>query len=116
MLQYKRVFDPKSVSSRLCVWLAIFTGLWGLAYSLLAWVPCVPVHMYWDRTPTSTQTCFAFGSLNPDVFAGTYESHSVINMVLDLVVLAIPVPLYFRTGTQWKTRMALVALLFMGVV
>lgn len=67
----------------------------GLVYSPLAWIPCIPVNMFWGRTPISEQTCFAYGSLVPEVFSGTYESHTGINMALDLIVLTIPVPLYF---------------------
>ena len=116
LLQYMRVFERKSLSSRLCVCVAVFTGLWGLVYSILAWVPCVPVAAYWTRTPTSIQTCFAFGSLDPFVFSGTYISHTAINLVLDLIVLAMPVPLYFRPGTLPRTRLALIGLLCMGGV
>jgi hypothetical protein len=116
LLQYLRIFERQSFSHHLCVGVGVFTALWGLAYSILGWVPCVPVYMFWQRTPQTTQTCFAFGSLNPDQFAGTFISHSAINMALDLVVLAIPMPLYFRTGTSRRTRLALLGLLALGGV
>ena len=72
--------------------------------------------MYWDRTMTTEQSCFAYGSLDPDIFSGTYVSHTGINMALDLIVLAIPMPLYFNNATEWKTRIALGAVFFMGGV
>lgn len=121
LLQYLRVIDRRSlVARRLCAGLIVFVSLWGTAYSVLGWFPCLPVHMFWDRTAATTAaeaTCFAYGSLKPDAFSATYESHSAVNMALDLTVLAMPMPLFLSTDAQRrKTRLALVAILAMGAM
>ena len=116
LLQYLRIFERGTTVNLFCKVVAVFTLLWGVAYSILGWVPCVPVYMYWSRTPKDNPRCFAYGSLVPHEFSGTYESHTAINMALDLIVLAIPVHLYFKSGVAWQTRNALAVLLFMGGV
>ena len=96
----------------------MFTALWGTAYSVMAWVPCVPVRSYWDRAywPNEKVECYAYGSQLVSVFKATYESHAAVNMTLDLLVMALPVPLYFQLDTPLKTRMALVGILVMGAL
>ncbi len=112
MFQYLRVYRPGTAIHRACIGITVFIALWGLAYAFLAWAPCFPVHTYWDQTPDAR--CYGFGASGPREFTGTYMSHAVVNMVLDILVLAIPVPLYFEKSTVRKTRIGLLVLLFMG--
>ena len=116
LLQYTRVYDRGTALNTASKILTVFSAIWGMAYSIIAWVPCIPVHMFWDRTPTSNATCFGYGSLIPAEFAATYESHSGVNMVLDILILAIPIPIYFKASTRSKSRVALSTLLLMGAM
>lgn len=59
-------------------------------------------------------TCYGYGSLNAETFFATYSSASLINMILDIIILLIPVPLYFRKCTEPRTKMGLLGLLVMG--
>ncbi|KAI3553261.1 hypothetical protein CABS01_10236 [Colletotrichum abscissum] len=113
LFQYLRIFDRPSFLRSLCIYLIIFVSLWATAYSFLGWVPCVPVAAYWNWTIPATR--WAYGSLNSDIFSGTYESHSSVNFALDVLVLAIPVPLYFRPQQSLKSKLRLLALLVIGI-
>ncbi|KAI1343254.1 hypothetical protein F5Y15DRAFT_228860 [Xylariaceae sp. FL0016] len=114
LLQYQRVFDRGFFMHRLITCLIVFVALWGFTYSFLAWVPCVPVWEYWIADEGAT--CYAFGAPSPGPFVATYESHTAINMLLDVMVLLIPLPLYFKEGTSFQTRMRLTGLLSMGTL
>lgn len=59
----------------------VFVSLWGLAYGLLGWIPCVPVSAYWNLTKPAVR--FAYGSLYVEPFVVTYTSMTASNMVLD---------------------------------
>lgn len=113
LFQYLRIFD-RGNTRMLCIIVLVITCLWGMAYSLLAWFPCKPIYGYWDWS--KSEQCWAFASLDPNEFFATYASHAVINMVLDFVVLAIPMPLYFRKTTSWPTRRRLLMLLCAGTL
>ncbi|TID06080.1 hypothetical protein CH35J_000277 [Colletotrichum higginsianum] len=113
LFQYLRIFDQPSFSRRLCIFTIIFTSLWSLTYSFLGWVPCLPVRAYWDWSVPATR--WAYGSLTPEIFSATYESHSAINVALDLLVLAIPIPIYFETNVPFKSKLGLLALLAIGI-
>ncbi|KAH6659913.1 hypothetical protein BKA67DRAFT_641088 [Truncatella angustata] len=112
LLQYLRVFPRSSVIWRFTLGTAIFTAVWGLAYSFIAWVPCFPVRSFWEA-PADAK-CYGYGSSIPSQFVGTYESHTAINMILDFIVLIIPLPLLWKEGTNLKQRMRVLGLLIMG--
>ncbi|KAI1658582.1 hypothetical protein F4813DRAFT_38877 [Daldinia decipiens] len=114
LLQYLRVFDQAVFIRRFVIALAVFTALWGFAYSFLAWVPCVPIHDFWAKGGGGP-TCYGYGSPYARTFAATFESHAAINMVLDIVVLIIPLPLIFKDGSTVNARVRLAALFSMGI-
>jgi hypothetical protein len=112
LFQYLRLFKNDPRIRWLCIGLSVFTSLWGFAYSFMAWFPCFPIQGYWTWTLQSH--CYGYGSLNANTFFGTYSSASLINMLLDIIILIIPIPLYFRKDTQQRTKLGLLGLLFMG--
>lgn len=113
LFQYLRIFD-RGRMRLFCIALIVLVGLWGTAYTLLAWFPCSPVYGYW--TWTESNTCWAYGSIRAAEFYATYTSHAVLNMVFDFIVLAIPIQLYFRHDTIRSARIRLLALLSMGTL
>ncbi|KAI1080529.1 hypothetical protein F5B20DRAFT_539645 [Whalleya microplaca] len=112
LLQYLRIYQRGSFVYRFSMFLVVFIGLWGFSYSFLAWVPCIPVRQYWDAEEGAL--CYAYASQDAGPFAATYQSHTIINMVLDLLVLSIPFPLFFKEGQTTAARIRLVGLLSMG--
>jgi hypothetical protein len=113
LFQYTRLFAPTSVIHRVCKLLIVFTALWGFAYGFIAWFPCFPVQNFWLGTG---EHCYGYGSSDAGPFVATFETHSSINMLLDMLVLTLPIPLYFERGTTSRTRVGLVGLLLVGVL
>jgi len=112
LLQYLRIFDRGTPVHRLCIGLSGLVILWGLGFSVMAWAPCFPVHAYWDLQPADAK-CYGFGDGSNRT---AYVLHTAINMLFDMVVLAIPATLYIGKIAQSKTRIGMLILLFMGVL
>ncbi|KAI4869092.1 hypothetical protein F4820DRAFT_464640 [Hypoxylon rubiginosum] len=112
--QYLRIFEVGSRARLICWAGLVISGLWGIAFSFCALFPCFPVSGFWDWT--SPARCYGFGSKIPSEIAGTFAGHTGSNVVLDAMVLAIPVPLYFRKSTAGKQRVGIGLLLLLGVI
>ncbi|CAK7204611.1 hypothetical protein SEUCBS139899_007369 [Sporothrix eucalyptigena] len=114
----------------ICQMLIVIVALWGVTFSFLAWVPCLPVNTYWDSVTDFVQsssggigtgTCYGFG-ISTD--RTTFIAHTAINMALDICVLAVPVPLYLGNTlaqsantvvtSRLRTRAGVIVLLFLG--
>jgi len=115
LFQYLRMFERGTKSRYITIIFIYITAAWGIAYSFLAWVPCIPVSAFWDIAAT-TETRWAFGSRDPETFARSFESHVSINVALDLIVFAIPIPLFLKAGLRAKSRASLFGLFIMGVL
>ncbi|ETS82044.1 hypothetical protein PFICI_07046 [Pestalotiopsis fici W106-1] len=92
----------------------VITGLWGTAYSFMAFFPCFPPSAYWDLSFDKEGLCYGYGALTPDEFYATYSSASYSNMFLDIIILAIPIHLYFKPGTDTRSKLGLLGVLTMG--
>lgn len=112
LLQYLRVYGRGHPMWRFTFIVVVFTALWGVAYSFIAWVPCFPVRGFWGAATGAT--CYGYGSPVASQFVGTYESHTAINMILDFLVLLIPLPLLVREGSTLKQKLRILGLLIMG--
>lgn len=99
-----------------CYVLLTVCSLWGVAFSILAWVPCTPVSNFWSvLIPDSEkQSCFGYGALTRGQFVETFLGHAGFNMGLDLLVLSLPVHLYFDTNGMGVNKMGLGGLLSGG--
>ncbi|KAK8070425.1 hypothetical protein PG997_010628 [Apiospora hydei] len=113
LFQYLRIYREGKMRTA-CIVVMVITALWGAAYTFMAVVPCFPIQKYW--TLTLPGKCYGFGSLNPPVFYAMYASSAAMNMTLDLVVLALPVPFYFDKNTPVKSKLGLVGLFCMGII
>lgn len=114
LFQYLRIYDKGSKFYIATLAIIVFTGLWGLAYSIIGWVPTVPVAGFWKLDMPATR--YGYGSLWVESFVGTYESHAAINMLLDAVVLAIAVPMFFKQGMRKNSYWGLLGLFVLGGV
>lgn len=115
LCQYLRIYERGSAIRLSCVFLIVTIGLWGAAFSFMAWVPCFPVSAYWDVTPDAppSGSCYGFGLT---LERTTFVAHTSLNMVFDILVLAIPIPLYFDRTLPSRTRMGMLVLLMLGCV
>ncbi|KAI1212119.1 uncharacterized protein F4807DRAFT_417604 [Annulohypoxylon truncatum] len=113
LFQYLRVFHTGYLRT-ICIIMLVIVGLWGTVYSAIAWVPCVPVSGYWKLGMEAK--CYGFGSRNANEFYKSYLSHTAVNMVLDMIVFTIPIPLYFQRDTIRRTKLGLVGVVSTGAV
>lgn len=114
LLQYLRIFNRGSFFYRFSLVMATVVGLWGLAFTLVAWFPCSPISDYWSLDPNAN--CWGFASQDPKKFQITFQTHTAFNMVLDLIVLCIPVHLYYNSDMISKSRWGLLGVLLLGAV
>jgi hypothetical protein len=114
LLQYLRIFDS-GLQRHICLVMFVIVCLWALATSFMAWVPCLPVHAFWDWS-VEKGTCYAYGSKYADSHYAIFLAHSIVNISLDLIIFAIPLPLLFRMSTQHRTKLGLIVLIMLGVM
>ncbi|KAJ0107968.1 hypothetical protein J7T55_008104 [Diaporthe amygdali] len=112
LFQYLRIYERGSKFYIATLAMIAFTSLWGLAYSVLGWIPTVPVAAFWQLEMPATR--YGYGSLDVKSFVGTYESHAAVNMLLDAVVLAIAVPMFFKQGMRKNSYWGLLGLFVLG--
>ncbi|KAF4780741.1 hypothetical protein HER10_EVM0001734 [Colletotrichum scovillei] len=113
LLQYLRIFERGS-KSRLLTYIMIYlVAMWGAAFMFLAWVPCIPVAAYWDWSIPTTRR-WGFGTQVAEELIRTYEAHATSNMILDFIIFAIPLPLYFNTEANKRSRKTVLGLFLLG--
>ncbi|KAI1210635.1 uncharacterized protein F4807DRAFT_54150 [Annulohypoxylon truncatum] len=112
--QYLRIYERGTRLRAVC-WVGLcVSAVWGLGFSFCALFPCFPVRGFWEwETPAR---CYGFGSKVSAEIAGTFAAHTGSNVALDVLVLGIVVPLYFRKDTAWKQRLGIGLLLLLGVL
>lgn len=123
LIQYLRIADerPDIQQPMLRMFTLIIIGivsLWGLAQSILAWIPCNPIEADWDFTGTPAIR-WGYGSRDVGVFTGTFYQHSASNMILDIIVLALPLfskPLRATAKVDAKSRRGMIGLFFLGTM
>ncbi|TGJ78442.1 hypothetical protein E0Z10_g10320, partial [Xylaria hypoxylon] len=113
LTQYLRLFSNDLRARRVCWFFIVVSALWGLSFSIIAIVPCFPLSGFWNWEEKSR--CYGFGSKNSNEIGGTYAAHVSTNVVLDLVILFIPIPLYFKTFKQKKQRVGFSIMFLLGV-
>jgi hypothetical protein len=119
LLQFMRLYQRGTALYNTCRIFVVLVALWGIAFSVMAWVPCVPVSNYWTKIydpDVASLKCYGYGAQYVGQFMATYETHAATNMVLDLIVMGLPVPLYFDPGSPERTRLGLVGVIVMGTM
>lgn len=81
LLQYRRIFQEGGYTRRVCLWLIIFLGAWGLTQEFLVCFTCVPAG---SVIPGMARVCI-------DSLA-VYYLTSVMNIVTDFIVFTVPLP------------------------
>lgn len=94
------------------------TSVWGLIYSVLAWVPCMPISADWDFEDT-TAVRYGYGSDDKETFATTFMIHGACNMAIDIAILFLPLfsrSMWATAGRQKQSRIAMLCLYGLGVL
>lgn len=104
---------------RLAVKIMIFvTATWGLIYSIIAWVPCVPVSADWNFDITNAHR-YGYGSTDTSTFVATYLLHGACNMAIDIAIFTLPLfsrSMWATAGRQKQSRIAMLCLYGLGVM
>jgi hypothetical protein len=117
LFQYLRLFEKRSRLHILTIVTIIVVCAWGFSFTFVSWVPCLPIKAYWDwNIPDSQVTRYGFGSHDVNTFVATYLTHAATNVVFDLIIFTLPIPLYMEKGLQTRTRWALCGLFVLGAM
>ncbi|KAK7926489.1 hypothetical protein PG985_003487 [Apiospora marii] len=116
LCQYLRIFPRGSWIWRATVAVAAAVLVWGFTFSFMAFFPCSRGPQFDPLGKKPGTFCWAYGSNDPDTFTTTFNAHTVMNMVFDLIILVLPFQLYMNKTMTNKMRLGLLALLFMGAL
>ena len=117
LFQYLRLFEKGSKSRKTTFVVIGAVCIWGLAFGFLAWVPCIPVRAFWNWTIHDTQTRrYGYSSEDQTAIVAIYVANAASNMILDLAILAIPMPSWKEKNMQGKTRIALSGVFVLGAM
>lgn len=113
LFQYLRVCDRESRFRKATIATIGLVTVWGLVFAVLAWVPTIPVYAYWNLNVPATR--YAFGSIYVGPFVAVYTSLTATNMMLDLIILCLAVPLFVQSRAENNSsRWALLSLFTIG--
>ncbi|CAG7915446.1 unnamed protein product [Penicillium olsonii] len=97
---------------RLYNWLFIiamvFVGFNNMLFVFLSIFQCSPIHAYWEIIHTEPYYCMS------DV--GIIFSGSVINIITDLMVTTLPMPLIWSLKLPARQRLAVISIFGLGVI
>ncbi|KAL9573141.1 hypothetical protein ACKAV7_002826 [Fusarium commune] len=85
--------------------LLVFFGTY-VAVQVTTFSECVPFHLYWQVVPDPGTCSKAQLQL---IVVG------VLNIVTDVMLLAVPIPLFFSLKTSWKRKLKLYVLFTLGI-
>lgn len=77
LFQYLRLLnenpDTKQPKTRITIlFLIVVTSVWGVVYSILAWVPCIPVEAHWNFDESATRYGYGSDEIGPFVATCMY--------------------------------------------
>jgi len=99
-----------------CIGLLAIISMWGIAFSLLSWIPCYPVQRFWDRFDYPDAKCWAFGFADLEGFVAVFISHTAMNMVFDFIVFLVPMVLFSQPNLRMKNVVAMAGIFVIGAV
>ena len=113
LCQYLRLFRTGLLRTTCWIVMALVC-MWGAAYCFLAWVPCIPVNGFWDRSVDAK--CYAFGFSSITGAMAAFTSFAATNVALDTIIFLIPISKYFKPGLGHKEYLALTTLFTLGAM
>ncbi|RYP13069.1 hypothetical protein DL767_010942 [Monosporascus sp. MG133] len=84
---------------------AAFT-LYALVYALISIFACRPIYASWDLTAMHTATCVDKGKF--------FLAASIANVIMDLVILILPLPIVLPLQIPWRQKVSLMLLFATG--
>ncbi|KAF3770764.1 hypothetical protein M406DRAFT_240199, partial [Cryphonectria parasitica EP155] len=87
--------------------LAVFTGLWCLGGFFSAVFLCSPIAFGWDRSIAGGH-CVQMNAF--------YFSNALINLVLDVIILTIPMPYFYKMRLPLRRKVLVMGLFSLGFI
>jgi hypothetical protein len=108
LLLYLRLFPNRPVRLAIWIWLAITTA-WGIGSFFTQLFSCKPIKYYWTQWDGEHEgKCISHNSL--------LLAHAVINIVLDVVVIALPMPVLLKLQMSLEKRIGMCLMFAVGIV
>jgi hypothetical protein len=112
LLQYGRIFEPRTWTRRFTYVLLVFVAAWGFIFAFLGWFPCIPhISDFW-KVESGRTHCFAGASTDKAEAVASIQAHGGSNMGLDVIILLLAVRLLFFGDTEvdWRGKLALLSM------
>ncbi|KAF3766241.1 hypothetical protein M406DRAFT_290634 [Cryphonectria parasitica EP155] len=107
LFMLKRIFAVRYFRVRIVTWIIIgMQAAWLLQTVLIGFLICQPVQKNWD--PTAAGSC-------GNRIAG-YTSVSVVNVVVDVLMLVLPLPMVFNLQVKSGYKVGLFSIFGIGIV
>lgn len=103
--QYYRLVRQVSSLRRTYIGVMTVVVLWSVSQLIVLCTTCIPITGLWD--PSVTATC----SISPDV---QMWMNSIGNIVTDVVVLILPIPVVWRLQLRKSQRLILTSIFCLG--
>ncbi|EZF38948.1 hypothetical protein H102_06905 [Trichophyton rubrum CBS 100081] len=101
---YLRVFAASKYFRWACISLIIVTSVTSVAFIFPTLFQCLPLQAFWDRS-------IPHQCMND---LGVWLSHALINLVIDILILALPVYHVSRLRLQLRDKLALIFVFVLG--
>ncbi|KAL2813027.1 CFEM domain-containing protein [Aspergillus granulosus] len=108
LLLYLRLFPSKKL--RLAVFIALaITIAWGAATFLAQLFSCSPINYFWNKWDGEHEGhCSSHNAL--------LLAHAILNIVMDVVVIGIPMPILFKLHMSLEKRIGMCVMFAVGIV
>ncbi len=106
---YLRIFPGERFRVMCFVLIGLVTSS-GIAFVLVTIFQCSPVAGFWDKTLIADGAGFCFSS---EAF---WFSYSVINIILDVMVLILPLHEVLKLQLPWGQKLGIVGVFSLGIL
>jgi hypothetical protein len=108
LLLYLRLFPSKTLRLTVFITLAI-TIAWGTATFLAQLFSCSPINYFWKKWDGEHEGhCTSHNAL--------LIAHAIMNIVLDVVVIGIPMPILFKLHMSREKKVGMCVMFAVGIV
>ncbi|KAK7936586.1 uncharacterized protein PG986_015024 [Apiospora aurea] len=111
LLLYHRLFDTNTTSNMVYIWQTRFaiglTAAYPLVMYIVMSVACRPMSFYW------TQYLGQGKGVCIDVL-NFYLAFGVLNLINDVVILALPIPTIAKLHMDWKKKLSIMGIMLLG--
>lgn len=105
LILYARLFRTQTFK-RVCIGVWVFTACWAVAAFTSNILQCTPVSYFWNKAQP--------GHCIPNALIVIGLTNGVLSFVGDLVILALPIPMIWALQINFRRKIALNAIFFIG--